>query len=195
MSTGVDYTEAEFFAGWLALDKLHDPARADQHFAHIQAVGASPITQARALYWRGRAAEAGGDVIGAQDMYAQGGKFITTFYGQLAAQKAGITSIDLGHDPIPTSADRSRFEGREMVRAARLLAQVGDRQLLRPFVLGVAEDLPNAEEYALLVDFAKSYGEQDLSMRVVRAAAQRGYILPDRGYPVLASTGVEARTG
>ena len=191
MSTGVDYTEAEFFAGWLALDKLHDPARADQHFAHIQAVGASPITQARALYWRGRAAEAGGDVIGAQDMYAQGGKFITTFYGQLAAQKAGITSIDLGHDPIPTSADRSRFEGREMVRAARLLAQVGDRQLLRPFVLGVAEDLPNAEEYALLVDFAKSYGEQDLSMRVVRAAAQRGYILPDRGYPVLASTGVE----
>ena len=191
MSTGVDYTEAEFFAGWIALTKLHDPARADQHFAHIQAVGASPITQARALYWRGRAAEAGGDVIGAQDMYAQGGKFITTFYGQLAAQKAGITSIDLGHDPAPTPADRARFEGREMVRAARLLAQVGDRQLLRPFVLGIAEDLPNAEEYALLVDFAKTYGEQDLSMRVVRAAAQRGYILPDRGYPVLASTRIE----
>ena len=191
MSTGVDYTEAEFFAGWIALTKLRDPARADQHFAHIQAVGASPITQARALYWRGRAADAGGDVIGAQDMYAQGGKFITTFYGQLAAQKAGITSIDLSHDPVPTSADRARFEGREMVRAARLLAQVGDRQLLRPFVLGVAEDLPNGEEYALLVDFAKSYGEQDLSMRVVRAAAQRGYILPDRGYPVLASTQID----
>ena len=187
MTSGTDYTEAEFYAGWLALEKLHNANLADQHFAHIQAVGASPITVARALYWRGRAAEAGGDPIGAQDLYAQGGRYITTFYGQLAAQKAGLTQIDLGHDPVPTAADRARFEGRETVRAARLLAQIGERELLRVFVLGIDDDLPNAEEYALLVDLAKSYGEQDLSMRVVRAAALRGYILPDRGYPVMAA--------
>ena len=187
MNSGVDYTEAEFFAGWLALQKLHNPALADQHFAHIQAVGASPITLGRALYWRGRAAEAAGDAIGAQDFYAQGGRYITTFYGQLAAQKAGVTQIDLGHDPSPTAADRARFEGRETVRAARMLAQIGSRELLRAFVLAIDDDLPNAEEYALLVDFAHGYGEQDLSMRVVRAAALRGYILPDRGYPVMAA--------
>ncbi len=187
MSSGVDYTEAEFYAGWLALEKLHNPALADQHFAHIEQVGSSPITQARALYWRGRAADAGGDAIGAQDLYAQGGKFITTFYGQLAAEKAGITQIDLGRDPTPTAADRARFEGRETVRAARMAAQLGERELLRSLVLNTADSLPNAEEYALLVDLAKGYGEQDLSMRVVRAAAQRGYILPERGYPVLAA--------
>ena len=187
LTSGVEYTEAEFYAGWLALEKLHDPALADQHFAHIEQVGSSPITQARALYWRGRAAEMSGDAIGAQDLYAQGGKYITTFYGQLAAQKAGITQIDLGHDPIPTAADRARFEGRETVRAARLLSELGERELLRAMVLGAAETLPNPEEYALLVDFAHSYGDQDLSMRVVRAAAQRGYIMPERGYPVLAA--------
>ena len=187
LSSGVEYTEAEFFAGWLALQKLHDPALADGHFAHIEQVGSSPITQGRALYWRGRAAEAGGDTIGAQDLYAQGGKYFTTFYGQLAAQKAGVTQIDLGHDPAPTAADRARFEGRETVRAARILAQLGERDLLRPIVLNTAETLPNAEEYALLVDLAKGYGEQDISMRIVRAAAQRGYILPERGYPVLAA--------
>jgi soluble lytic murein transglycosylase len=187
LSPGVDYTEAEFYAGWLALEKLHDPALADQHFAHIEQVGSSPITQARALYWRGRAADAGGDIIGARDLYAQGGKYITTFYGQLAAEKAGITQIDLGRDPTPAAADRARFEGRETVRAARILAQLGERELLRSMVLHTAESLPNAEEYVLLVDLAKAYGEQDLSMRVVRAAAQRGYILPERGYPVLAA--------
>jgi len=191
MSDGVDYTEAEFYAGWLALEKLHDPALADRHFAHIQQVGSSPITVARALYWRGRAAEDGGDAIGAQALYAQGGRFITTFYGQLAAQKAGVTQIDLGHDPVPTAADRARFEGRETVRAARMLADLGERDLLRAFVLGVAETLPSAEEYALLVDLAHGYGEQDLSMRVARAAAVRGYILPDRGYPVLANARVD----
>ncbi len=73
------------------------------------------------------------------------------------------------------------------MRAARLLSQLGERELLRVMVLNIADSLPDAEEYALLVDFAHTWGDQDLSMRVVRAAAQRGYILPDRGYPVLAS--------
>ena len=187
LNAGVEYTEAEFYAGWLALEKLHNPTLADQHFAHIEQVGSSPITQARALYWRGRAAEIGGDAIGAQDLYAQGGKFITTFYGQLAAEKTGITRIDLGHDPVPTTADRARFESRETIRAARLLSELGERELLRAMVLATAETLPNPEEFVLLVDFAHAYGDQDLTMRVVRAAAQRGYILPERGYPVLAA--------
>ena len=40
-------------------------------------------------------------------------------------------------------------------------------------------------ESALLVDFARGYGDQDLAMRAVRTAAQRGFILPERGYPLL----------
>lgn len=191
LDSGADYTEAEFYAGWLALTKLRDPALADQHFAHIEQAGSSPITVARALYWRGRAADAEGDVIGAQDLYAQGSKYITTFYGQLCAGRAGVTTIDIGHDPIPTAADRARFEGRELVQAARMLADIDDRELLRTFVAHLDDNLPNAEEYALLVDLVRGYGEQDLSMRVVRAAAQRGYILPDRGYPVMAQASAD----
>src|SRR5262249_29853366 len=38
---------------------------------------------------------------------------------------------------------------------------------------------------ALLVDMARYAGDQDLSMRVVRIGAQRGFILAERGYPVL----------
>ena len=46
------------------------------------------------------------------------------------------------------------------------------------------DTLPTVEECALLVDLASTHGEQELAMRVVRAAAQRGFILPERGYPV-----------
>ena len=154
MTSGPDYTEAEFYAGWLALTKLHDADLADQHFAHIEQAGSSPITVARALYWRGRAAEAQGDPIGAKDLYAQGAKYITTFYGQLSAGRAGVTTIDIGHDPVPSAADRTRFEGREVVQAARLLANLGERDLFRTFVLSADDNLPSAEEYALLVDLA-----------------------------------------
>jgi soluble lytic murein transglycosylase len=184
LSAGPDFTEAEFYAGWIALSKLHDAAAAEVHFANIQAASGTPITQARALYWRGRAAEARGDMAAAQGFYAGGARFLTTFYGQLAAGKAGISQISLGRDPVPTSADRARFEGREMVRGARMLSQIGEKDLFRAFLLCMAEALPSTEEYAMLVDMARASGDQDLAMRVVRLGAQHGYVLPERGYPI-----------
>ncbi|MBV8593592.1 MAG: transglycosylase SLT domain-containing protein, partial [Caulobacteraceae bacterium] len=36
----------------------------------------------------------------------------------------------------------------------------------------------------MLVDVVRGQGDQELSMRVVRNAAKRGFILPERGYPV-----------
>jgi soluble lytic murein transglycosylase len=184
-TTGEHRAEAEFFAGWIALTKQKDPAIADRHFAAVADAGSSPITQARASYWRGRAAEARGDTAGAQSFYTSGSKFLTTFYGQLSAEKAGLKTLTLGADPVPTEADRQRFDLREVVRAARLLHDAGQREYFRIFVLSAAQNLANGEEYALLVDLARDAGDQDLSMRVARAGAQRGFILPGRGYPVL----------
>lgn len=181
---GADYTEAEFFAGWLALTKLNKPDEALVHFANIQKAGSSPITVSRALYWQGRAATALGDTAGAQRFWKEGAKYYTAFYGQLSAEKAGLESITLPPDPTPTAADRARFEGRELVRAARMLADAGKRDLFRTFVLAVQETLPTTEELALLVDMSRLYGDQDLAMRVVRAGATRGLYLTERGYPV-----------
>ncbi len=180
-----DIAESEFYAGWIALTRLKNPDAAAAHFANIAAVGASPITKGRALYWQGRAAEAQGDLIAAQAFYGEGARYITTFYGQLSAEKAGIKELRLDHDPLITQADRARFYGREQIRAARILADAGIRDLFRSLVLYIDDTLPNAEESALLVDMARGYGDQDLAMRAVRTAAQRGIILPERGYPLL----------
>ena len=185
LTTGVDCAEAEFFAGWIALTKLKRADLAEQHFAHIQQVGSSPITQSRALYWRARAVEAAGDVIGGRDLYSQAAQYPTTFYGQLAAEKIGQAELDIGHDPVPTGADRARFEGREQIQAIRLLYDAGEMELYRSFVLAVADTLPKVEEYALLIDLCRSFGDQDLSMRVARLGATHGFVLPDRDYPLL----------
>jgi soluble lytic murein transglycosylase len=180
-----DAAESEFYAGWIALTRLKNPDAAANHFARIAEIGASPITRGRALYWQGRAAEAQGDRIAAQAFYAEGARYITTFYGQLAAEKAGIKEIRLDKDPTITQADRARFEGRELVRAVRTLMAAGARDQVRIFVLYIDDQLPSAEEEALLVDLARNYGDPDLAMRAVRTAAQRGFTLPERGYPLL----------
>jgi soluble lytic murein transglycosylase len=184
VAAGPDGAEAEFYAGWLALSRLKDPKLADEHFAKLEAIGASPITQGRALYWRGRAAEAAGDTMNAQLFYADAARYQTTFYGQLAAAKTGQTTLTLGKDPEITTADRARFEDREEIRAARMLAEIGAKDTFKNFVVSLADTLPSAAEAALLVDLVRGYGDQDLSMKVVRTAAQHGFILPERGYPI-----------
>ncbi len=180
---GADYAEAEFFAGWLALRKLGDAALADTHFARIEQAGKSPITRSRAFYWRGRAAEQRGDAAGAQAHYIEGARYPTTFYGQLAAEKAGIKTLDLPAETQPTAEDRARFEQRELVKAIRVLNAAGERSLVNVFVTHLDDSLA-AGELALLVDTARSFGEPMLAMNVVRAGAQRGIIMAERGFPL-----------
>jgi soluble lytic murein transglycosylase len=184
LTSGTDATEAQFYAGWIALSRFKDPKLADNHFERLGQIGGSPITQSRALYWRGRAAEAQNDLVTAQIFYEQASKFYTTFYGQLAAAKGGRADIVLGHDPTITPGDRAAFETRDCVRAIRLLAGMDNKEAVHTFVVGLSESLPTLVDEAMLVDLARGYGEQELSMRVVRNAARRGFILPERGYPI-----------
>ena len=189
LSTGVPAAESQFFAGWIALTRMKDPHRADAHFAKLQTLSASPITQSRALYWRGRAAEADGDQVGAQLFYSQGARYYTTFYGQLAAARTDAPQINLGHDPQITPSDRAAFEARDSVKAARLLASMGNHEGFRTFVAALSENVPDAASEAQLVDLAQSQPDGgDLALRVVRNAAKRGIILPERGYPIRTPT-------
>ncbi len=184
LNSGVPAAEAQFFAGWIALTRLKDPRLAAAHFATLQNLSAAPITQARALYWEGRAAEAENDPVAAQIFYGQAARYQTTFYGQLAATRGGAADIVLGHDPQITPAARAAFEARDSVKAARLLAQMGNDEGFRTFVVALSEDLADSVDEAQLVDLATAEGDPFLALRVARNAAKHGVVLPERGYPV-----------
>ncbi|RYF95394.1 MAG: lytic transglycosylase domain-containing protein [Caulobacteraceae bacterium] len=181
----VDFAEAESYAGWLALNKLRDPRLADMHFQRLEQNVKSPVSKARAAYWRGRAAEAMGDMARARAFYEQGAEHTTTFYGQLAAEKAGRTTLILTPDPRPTAGDVADFETGEMARALRLLSAAGERNLVRVFGLYLGETVETPVELAVLIDTLKSLGEQEVSLIAYRRGAQRGLILHERGYPLL----------
>jgi soluble lytic murein transglycosylase len=182
---GPDLAEAEFYAGWIALQRLHDPVLADRHFAVVQQVAQSSVTVSRAYYWRARAAEARGDAATAKALFAKGAAYYTSFYGMLSAEAIGQTTLTIGHDPIPSVDDRNRFESREVVTAAHRLAAIGDREAFRAFVLAAADTSIRTEDYVQLVDLARASNDPDLGLRIARAGNYRGYYLPERGYPVL----------
>ncbi|WP_339914918.1 transglycosylase SLT domain-containing protein [uncultured Brevundimonas sp.] len=181
---GERMVDAEFFAGWVALTRLNDPALAARHFEALRNMSSTPITQGRALYWLGRAADARGDTAAAQGWYQQGSRYIQTFYGQLAAGKAGITTLTLPADPVPTEADSARFEANELVRATRILGETGETSLFRVFAYHLDDTLPGITDLALLMDMSRGYGEGFTAMMVGRTASQRGYLMPERQYPI-----------
>ena len=183
LTAGSDGADAEFDAGWIALTKLNDPGKAAKHFAALEKIGTTPVTKGRALYWEGRAADAKGDKAAAKDFYTRAAKHSTTFYGMLAGEKIG-QRLTLVSDPTISSEAKARFEGRDSIQATRLLFDYGQRELFRTFVLNLDDILPTAEDEAQLIDLARNYGEMDTSMRAARAAAQRGFILPQRAYPM-----------
>jgi soluble lytic murein transglycosylase len=176
--------DAEFFAGWVALTKLNDPARAARHFEALRQASSTPITQGRALYWLGRAAEAQGQTPAAVNYYQAGSRHFQTFYGQLAAEKAGMTTLTLPADPVITAADRAAFESNEVVRALRILGETGESGLFRVFAYQLDDDLPGPQQLALLMDVSRGYGEAFTAMMVGRAASQRGFLMPERQYPI-----------
>ncbi len=181
---GERMVDAEFFAGWIALTRLNDPVRAARHFEALRAMSSTPITQGRALYWLGRAAEAAGDSVTAHQRYLEGAAHIQTFYGQLAAEKAGITTLTLPADPVATDADMARFEADEVVHAARILGETGETSLFRVFAYHLDGTLPGAVDLALLMDMSRGYGEGFTAMMVGRAASQRGFLMPQHQYPI-----------
>jgi soluble lytic murein transglycosylase len=65
----------------------------------------------------------------------------------------------------------------------RLFFDQGQRDTFRAFALHLDDVVATPVEAAMLVDLIRAYGDQDTSMKAVRACAQRGLILADRGYP------------
>jgi len=182
--SGERKVDAEFFAGWVALVKLNDPARAARHFETLRQASSTPITQGRALYWLGRAAEAQGLTPAAVEYYQAGSRHIQTFYGQLAAEKAGVRTLTLPGDPAPEQRDIDAFEANEMVRAMRILGETNETTLFRVFAYQLDDVLPSGTDLALLMDMSRNYGEGFTAMMVGRAASQRGFLMPERQYPV-----------
>ena len=184
LTEGADFVDLEFLAGFIALRKLDDPATAMQHFQRLQAVVATPISLARALYWQGRAAEAAGNDALAETTYRAAARHMTAYYGQLAAERLGLPlDANLLSDTRPPDWRQASFIGDPVLDAAKLLLAAGDRTLAKRFILHLGESL-NAQELDQLADMALAWNEPHIALLVAKAAAERGIILPRAYFPV-----------
>ena len=171
-------TEQEFTAGWIALRFLNDPSTAAQHFARIGVGSVNPTALARAGYWQGRAAEAAGRAQEARAAYTRAAEQSTSYYGQLARAKLGLPQIDLNGAPRGRGAERL-----EVVRAAQLLYELGEREIAIPMLADAGE---NGDPDALvgLGELAARYSDARGMLLMGKAALNRGLPFDHYAYPV-----------
>jgi soluble lytic murein transglycosylase len=186
METGAIFAEAEFVAGWLALRKTGQAARGLEHFRALEKGVTTPISQARAHYWTGRALEAvRAPAEEARAQFAEAGKYPTTFYGQLGAEEAGGGTITLALSQAITPQARAAFEARHLTRAARLLAEAGRTSLFREVVLFYDSLAITDVEHELLFELSVEYQQPHIGLRGAKAGLARGVVAPDAAYPLL----------
>ena len=179
--------EAGFLAGWIALRRLHDAARARAHFTALAAGAHAAITQARALYWLARAQT---DPDAVRATLALAAAWPTTYYGQLAARAAGQSDAAIGariaalRDPATTQAEADALAGTELARAACILVSWADPRRAADFLHQMAQSATPASQRALVARLALRLGLPDVAVHAARLAGRDGTVLPQSGWPV-----------
>lgn len=185
LSAGLGFAEGEWLAGWIALRWLREPDRALPHFTRLHDGVTTPISRARGAYWAGRAAAADGRADDARLWFQTAARNLTTYYGQLAAERLSATFfLALPRAPQPSRADARAFAGDALVQAVERLAQAGQVQRIDRLFEPLIARATNRDRAQLTADLAARLGRLDLAVRTARAVRRAGIILPDHLYPV-----------
>ena len=187
----VAYADAEWLAGWIALRFLNDHAEGRTHFKRMYAAVEYPISRARAAYWAGRAAEAqkGENVLEvALTWYRKAAAHPLTYHGQLAFWRLKPnTSLILpasAFDEISKETAQEFFEN-ELVDVVEILHDVGQHELMWPFIRKLYSITGDPDWRVLTGRLARVNGRADLAVRVAKRANRDGMALLDLGYPTL----------
>ncbi len=178
LTAGSSYSDLEWLAGYIALYKLNEPKTALRHFENHDAAVRSPISKGRAGYWRGRAYEAMGDVAAADQAYAQASQYQTSFYGLLAAERAGLPF----DRELATSKPDGDWRGSDLARdplfqAGMLLQASGEISLAELFWTQLASRL-DEKEGALLAQAAVDAEQPHLAVMIGKRLARRAIVVP-----------------
>lgn len=185
MGAGEDFEQLEWFAGWVALRRLGDPRRALEHFRRFDAAVRTPISRGRAGYWLGRSWEALGDRARALDAYRAAAAWQTSFYGQLAAQRAGLPPDPaLAGSTQAVDWRRARFMQRPAGQAALLFHHAGEAGRVWQFLVHLARRETDGAELAAMAQMALELGRTHVAVRIAKIAAGRGMLLMPAYYPL-----------
>lgn len=186
LTSGEAFADAEWLSGWLSLRYLNQQQRAAEHFSHLSENVSSPVSLSRALYWRAEAQQALGNRGEAERLFNEAARFSFTYYGQLAATRGDRTAmLSLPATEQVSDGARNRFNNRELVRALRLMAEVGAQSDFESIAYYLDDTLDDPMEMELLSQLAREQNFHRTALRSAKAGLFRNVVAVSSAYPLI----------
>lgn len=186
LKEGENFANAEWLAGWLSLRFLNNPDQALAHFRKLREKVRSPISVARAEYWRGRAHKALGEKDASKIAFKAAASHIATYYGQLAHKEmyGKICPITLKKSVISKEV-RQKFEAQPLVQIIHILLGLKETGRAEAFAISLAKQLSASAERELLVELMHEKGNPYLSVQIAKKTTVTSAPLIPAAYPRL----------
>ncbi len=184
LSEGSAFADLEWLAGFIALRKLDQPRVALNHFLKLADGVETPISLGRAYYWMGRAYEALGEADHATAAYAEGGRYQSSYYGLLAAERGGVPfDASLGGQGDPVDWRVPEVTDSLLRQASALLMASGQPAQADMFLMQMA-DVESPEVLNRVGAMLEAKGDAHMQVMLGKRAASRGIVLPRHYYPL-----------
>jgi len=184
-TSGDQYADQQFLAGFIALRFLKDPGTALVAFQKLDAAVSRPISKSRSQYWQGRAYEASGDVAQARARYVLAAAYPETFYGQVALTRLGPTPGLRLSDTALEAAGAGEVEAGPLMPEIKVLAELGQAGSLRAFVDRDVDTAPTPAHIKRLILLLNDWGYPEIAVRLAKGLSYTGVYLSAFTHPVI----------
>ena len=182
-----DYVELEFLAGFISINFLKKPKRALKHFARSIKLVKKEINVSKSYYWYARSLYELNQPTEAKAAFLVASKYLSTFYGQLAAER--INTKDLTLDVIEKhkiNCDKAKLMENEILKTGVLLLNADRIVLGVRFFKHLAETL-SIDDRVCLVKFLHNSGNWSGVIGITKKFLLKDQSVIQFGYPVLHS--------
>jgi soluble lytic murein transglycosylase len=188
MTEGVEFAEAEWMSGWIALSFLKDPLIAKDHFHNFYKNVSYPISTSRGAFWLGRTYEKLGNKEQSLKWYQEASRYLTTYYGQLAFLKLNPNGkFTLNNDMEVDNKYRYIFYNKELVKIIYLLDELKKDKYTKYILRHLANDNIKRGSEILAAELATSIERYDFAIQVSKIASYQKRFHNQFNYPIIST--------
>ena len=186
LDDGNEYAEAEWLSGWIALTFLNNPNLALKHFDNFYKNVGYPISLSRGAYWLGVTYEKLGKNKLSEELFKEGSKYLTTYYGQLSFQKLNpFEEFELKDESKYSKEYEKEFNKNILVKHLILLKELDKSKYGKDILKHLADLDINKGSEVLAAKLATQLGRYDYAIQISKKASYEKRFYNQFNYPII----------
>ena len=188
LSSGPEFAEAEWLAGWIAHSFLKSQEYAINHFLNFYDNVSYPISLGRGAYWLGKSYQETGNKKKAEEYFKEGSKFLTTYYGQLCFKEINYGGeFILNEDAIFSKDYEKEFSKNKLVRIIKILKELDHTKYSKDVLKHLASLNIEKGSEVLAAKLATEINRYDFAIQISKKASYEKRFYLKYNYPIIST--------